>query len=267
MKRLVVVALLSLALGLSACGNDSSSNQSIVPSNGGANSGCDRFEDIDNLSTDEIVATWGEFTDALDSAAFEKDIRSKITGSGVWADLIAGTPEGGHGKYISEHCDLSSKQMNKGMWKEPGVEASALNDGYSVCEGIRDRGGAVPLLLTNERTHELLCPQLPFVPQSASSVETGSDRSSSGDCTATLNGKKGAVDVTTGELDCDEASEIITSSFEQTTKEQSKSVTVKKNGVTEWLCGISGAGTSEATGYDYKCDTPMGDIVIVWTAD
>ncbi|MBA4021688.1 MAG: hypothetical protein C0482_04940 [Gordonia sp.] len=289
-----LIVLFGIVLLVGAC---SEGGDGVSPANMFGGSKCERWEGRDNLTTEEIIASQDEwiatFADPNSdyAATLRSDANALVTGE--WADWIADAPEGSHATYFQELCTASFELIKMDGTAGPGAEAVILNGGYQTCsliaqnlngftkmteddfasddwelavaEGAEDLGG-----VSVERTRELLCPELPYNPAVDSSSATSSnqrDGFDSGTCAATLNGKPGEVEVTTGQLDCDEASDIITSSFEQSQKEQSKGVTVEKNGVTEWVCGLSGAGTSEAAGYDYKCDTPMGDIVIVWTAD
>ncbi|MCR5977482.1 hypothetical protein GDN83_06970 [Gordonia jinghuaiqii] len=79
------------------------------------------------------------------------------------------------------------------------------------------------------------------------------------------SGEKGTIEVRVGEVDCDKAKQVIIDSWKQLVAEGAKGVYYEVNGVTEYACNIAGAAVSDSAGYDYKCDSPMGDKVITWT--
>ncbi|MCZ4654242.1 hypothetical protein O4157_22865, partial [Gordonia amicalis] len=158
-----------------------------------------------------------------------------------------------------------------------GKELNDLNSDYPVlavvtplitCSGARSADSTVADAQADNGVEEaarrlavegakILCPdvagELPPAPVDCGEVALGDP------------GQKGVVEVRAGNVNCDEATQVITDTWKQLVAEGAKGVFFKSNGVTEYACNIAGAAVSDSEGYDYRCDSPIGDKVITWT--
>ncbi|ROZ50630.1 hypothetical protein EEB13_12845 [Rhodococcus sp. WS3] len=192
--------------------------------------------------------------------------------SGDYARLIKETPPGGQGQYARVACDWYVSHISP----NPSL-GFLVYAGYSGC-GVNmyaiDAGRQPPSLDAGHPTDEVatkageaavtyLCPQYAGIVTSV----VDDPVESLDDCSLTLGTDEGTIEVTEGTQDCKEASKIITSGYEKILDDGGKTTVLETNDVTEWLCSYANTTSSVLPDYDLKCETPMGDKQIEWTAN
>lgn len=111
-------------------------------------------------------------------------------------------------------------------------------------------------------------PSTPQQGQSSVPVSVGAEENvqgQPGECgTLEINGQTGTVGILVGNISCELATTGIRESFAQTVAEGVKSVEYRMPGEGLWNCRILGAAEADTEGYDYYCQSALGDKAITW---
>lgn len=279
---------------LPGIGSDSLQNDgsAAVPEN------CADAKLSQNMTADEYAVAFAEFsavTDTRPGALTEEERQANLEASRVgmldmFGSLVSATPAGGQASYAKVVC----ADMVQTAGTSIDLRTAVLTPGYTVCVSLQtsaeiaateteapptvdpnDVSAIVAAAAISQLTapviesttpmvtaaQEHLCPQYPLP-----SNDVAAEGPQFCEREVTQGNTKGAVLVAIGSVECDTAIQVVEESFKQLVKEGRKGVFYAAAGV-EYACNIMGAAVADEKGYDYGCESPTGDTVIIWKAN
>ncbi|MGW5074054.1 hypothetical protein [Rhodococcus sp. NPDC004095] len=214
----------------------------------------------------------------------------------MYGELVAATPAGQQAKF----ADVACAEVRDFYGKPMDHLTAALEYGYGECKGalltqgelanpqheplppVTDSlesiissaelvrlSGAMDEVVESglgkaqAAAFEYLCPQVEPL-----AAKPGSNWDVREYCDATVDGSggnQGLVLVAFGDVKCEDAVAVIEDAFGQLERNVPGGITVKNNGQVQYICGgpIPTSPPVESP-WDYKCESPMGDTVIIW---